>query len=365
VAECYPESIAIAGAWGYIGRKFLEAARTLRLRTLVYDPHPAPPDLDLRGVTRVGSESEFYRQSADLFHLALHPEHRQTGMDILLARGWREPLLVLCEKPMAAPERPEQCREVLAAVERSRAVVLYDFPELFDPITARIREFLAGFRRVSLDAIQVQRSKDREDPAHPRNYKRMVTIQYQESVHCLAFVLHLLAAVKGSLAAALADGLSVTARSAPYEPPNPEAYPRAVDGRCEYELVLGSTAVSGRTDFKRGAEWAKRRIIRGTGDGRPFRIEADLLEGRKRLIINERSQDDVVATNSYAEGIRACGAWYRGVPAEELMHGLYPHPAFAHVAYQLSSVLWRSCQDQRTVTLASLATLLDFDADFP
>ena len=35
-------SIAIAGAWGYIGRKFLDAARQLNLSTSVYDPGRVP-----------------------------------------------------------------------------------------------------------------------------------------------------------------------------------------------------------------------------------------------------------------------------------------------------------------------------------
>ena len=33
-----PDSIAIAGAWGYIGRKFLDVALRQRIRTFVYDP---------------------------------------------------------------------------------------------------------------------------------------------------------------------------------------------------------------------------------------------------------------------------------------------------------------------------------------
>ena len=33
----FPESIAIAGAWGYIGRKFIDAARSLGMRIYVHD----------------------------------------------------------------------------------------------------------------------------------------------------------------------------------------------------------------------------------------------------------------------------------------------------------------------------------------
>ena len=102
----FPGSIAIAGAWGYIGRKFLEAAQALGVRTLIHDPGPVPDDVSLQGVTRIDREADFYRQKADLFHLALHPAHRRKGLDTLLRRSRQDPILVLCEKPMADPERP-------------------------------------------------------------------------------------------------------------------------------------------------------------------------------------------------------------------------------------------------------------------
>src|SRR5438094_9545063 len=40
------DSIAIAGAWGYIGRKLLDAALHLGIRAYVYDPGPTPSDVD-------------------------------------------------------------------------------------------------------------------------------------------------------------------------------------------------------------------------------------------------------------------------------------------------------------------------------
>ena len=87
---------------------------------------------------------------------------------------------------------------------------------------------------MKIESIEVQRSKDREDPANPRNYKRIVPVQYQESVHCLAFVLNLLANIRGSLETVFAHGLTVTAHSEPYAPPNPAEYDYVVDGMCEY-----------------------------------------------------------------------------------------------------------------------------------
>src|SRR5262245_22241443 len=119
----FPASIAIAGAWGYIGRKFLDVALAEGLRTYVYDPGPAPADVDLGRLTRVTDEAAFYRTSADLFHLAVHPEHRR--LDRLLQRP--EPLLILNEKPMAEPGRPEECRQIIAAAAASPSITLYDF----------------------------------------------------------------------------------------------------------------------------------------------------------------------------------------------------------------------------------------------
>jgi predicted dehydrogenase len=360
----FPNSIAIAGAWGYIGRKFLHAARELGLTTWVFDPGPAPADVDPSGFTRLDRESDFYSLPADLFHLALHAEHRGTGLARLIERGHREPLLVLCEKPMALPECPEDCSRLVAAARSSRTVLLYDFPELFDPILNRILDCLSAFRDVQIESIWLQRSKDREDSSNPRNYKRMVPIQYQESVHCLAFALRVLAAVQGSLDSVLAGGLRVTARAEPYDPPNPQVYPYVVDGKCDYEIVLGRVTLTGRTDFKRQAEWAKRRIIRGTADGQPLLIEADFLEGQKRLVINGQPQPDVAATDSYAEVIKTCGRWYGSISTDDSRGNVYPTPSFAHVTYQLSSVLWRSSDEGKSIAIDSLAQLMSYNAGF-
>ena len=170
--------------------------------------------------------------------------------------------------------------------------------------------------------------------------------------------------MRGDLESVFADGLSLTARSWPYRPPNPDAYAYVVDGRCDFRLELGSAVVTGSTNFRRGAEWAKRRVVRGVGDGRPFTIEGDFLEGRKRLRINGQSHDDVTATDSYAEVVATYGRWYQEIPREALLTGLYPNPAFAFVTYQLSSLLWRSCWDRAPLALGSLAALQSFDARY-
>jgi predicted dehydrogenase len=362
--DSFPKSIAIAGAWGYIGGKFLEASRALGLRTYVYDPGLPPDDLDWRSVTRLADEGAFYRLNADLFHLAVHPEYRKSGTTALLKRAANEPLLILVEKPMAPPERPEECGQMIDTANNSRAVVLYDFPELFSPMTRRICDFLSGFRDVKVTSIFVQRSKDREDPDNPRNYKRMVPIQYQETVHCLAFALNLLATLRGDIESVFANGLSVTAKSEPYSPPNPETYPCVVDGKCDFALMLGDVEVVGHTNFKKGAEATKRRIIRGVADGKPFAIDAEYQEGRKRLVIDGEDQGLDPDADSYESVIKTLGQWYQSISARDLMRGIYPNPEFARVTYQLSSILWRSSRDKTKVELDSLEGLISFDAGF-
>lgn len=359
-----PESIAIAGAWGYIGRKFVDAARALGMRIYVYDPGPKPADVDLDTITRVEEEETFYRTEADLFHLAVHPEHRLRGEQILFERAAHHPVLVLNEKPMAAPEAPEQCDRVIRAVERSGATMLYDFPELYDGLTERIIQYLSQFRDLRIDKMAFCRSKDRENRDIARNYKRMVTIQYQESVHCLAFVLYLLGRLQGGLSMVLDQGLSIAGESEPYDPPNPEVYPYVVDGRCKYSLSIGEIRVDGLTDFKAKSPWAKRRVISGIGDGRPFRIEVDYLEDEKRLVVDGEDQQCDPKASSYQQVITTVGRWHQEVPDASLMREVYPNPSFARVTYQLSSALWRSCRDRRELRFASLNDLLAFDAGF-
>lgn len=356
----FPRSIAIAGAWGYIGRKFLDVALARGLTTFVHDPGPTPPDVDPDRITRVDDAEAFHRLDADLFHLAVHPEHRR--VDLLLDR--REPLLILNEKPMAEPSDPEHCRRMVEAIADSPAIMLYDFPELFDPLTARIVAHLNRYRDVQITDIFLRRSKDREDPANRRNDKRMVPIQYQESVHCLAFALDLTASVAGGLDRLLARGVRLAGESDPYVPPNPGIYPHVVDGRCRYRGDLGGVAIEGITDFKRGAPWAKTRIIRGLGDGEPFEIDASYLEGSKHLRIDGVEQPCDPTSNSYEHVLATAWRWARDLGRDRLMGGLYPHPGFTRLTYQLSAALWRSCHDRAEIAFDSAEALLAWDARF-
>ena len=151
--------------------------------------------------------------------------------------------------------------------------------------------------------------------------------------------------------------------SVPFRP-NANDYPYVVDGRCDYELDLGDAVLRGCTNFKRGAAWEKSRVIRGTGDGRDFTIEADYLEGAKYLRIDGRDQGMDPEGSSYRGVLTALDGWTATADRVDLMTGLYPHPAFTRLTYQLSSLVWRSCYEGRRLNLGGTDELVRFQAGF-
>ncbi len=357
--------LAIAGAWGYIGRKFLDAARVLEWRVSVFDPAPQPSDVRLQDVVCLKDEETFLALEADLFHLALHPEARERALHRLLAR---DGVAILNEKPMAAPQRPQDCSRLLQQLGQSHAspppILLFDFPEVFDPVTTRILHFLDGFDQVRVDEIGIQRSKDREARDNPRNTKRMVHIQYQETVHCFAFVLRLLGHLHGCPEAILDQGIQVHAWADHYDPPNPADYETMVDGKTTYDIRLGSTRMHGWTDFKAGAPSTKRRVIRGQGDGSSWEIEVEFLEGAKRLVIDGVDQQVNPAGSSYEGVLRTYADWLDETPEQLMTSTRFPNAPFAHLTYQLSSLLWRSSFEGRELIVSTTQDLLAFDAGF-
>ncbi len=357
-------SLAIAGAWGYIGRKFLEAGWHLDLRPFVFDFGPQPADISTHQIQNCADEEKFYRLPADIFHLALPPDARQLALKILLERGQKEAISILNEKPMASPEHPEHCHQLLDAIKGSRALMLFDFLELFSPITQAIVDYLSQFKHISVHSIEMRRMKDREDPSNLRNRKVMVSIQFQESIHCLAWVLYLFSRLHGSLEQSLNKGLCIQATSKPYDAPNPEDYRYVVDGQCIWQLKWGKTRIDGRTDFKRNAPWTKRRCLRGEADGKPFEIEAEFQEGRKQLVINGVDQQVDPHANGYVDVLETFVRWRSNVGPEELMRGIYPNPMFAFTTYQLSAALWRASYDQQLLEFDSWRTLLQYDAKY-
>ena len=364
-SDARPRHLAIAGAWGYIGRKFIDAALDLGWQLSVYDPGPAPADLPAGAFDRCQTQDELYALDADLFHLALHPEHRAHALQSLLCRGG---VAILNEKPMAAPDHPEECGLLLKQLAASDAapspILLFDFPELFDPVTTRILDFLQQFNEVQIDDIFIQRSKDREARDNPRNTKRMVHIQYQETVHCIAFLLFLLGRLRGTPETLLDDGVVVEGQSEPYDPPNPVDYPFVVDGKAEFEWTFGSTQVKGCTDFKAGAPFRKQRVLRGHGDGQPWQIDVDYLEGAKSLRIDGVDQHVDAAGSSYEGVLQTLEGWVANDRDQLMSSTRYPNAHFARLTYSLSGLLWRSCYEGRALSVASTTELLEYDAGF-
>ncbi len=337
-----PRSLAVAGGWGYIGRHFVDAAVALNIPVYVRDPGPIPTGVDRNRVNIVGNDDDFYGLGADFYHIGLHPQHRRAALRRLADRMLNgDRFIVLNEKPMAAPESPEECLNLRQLVEAAGMCMFFDFPELFDPMTLRVRAFLRSFDRVRIDEMHMTRSKDREDPANPRNYKIMVPIQHQETVHCLAWVFTCLAETRSGLDHLWDEGVSVEGESAPYHPPNPGDYPHAVDGRFEGSVRFGSSLVHLLTDFTAGAPRTKRRTVRGVGDGEPFVIEAEYLEGHKFLAINGKDVGFAQDANVYQAVIRQGWQWYQHPVLDDA--ALYPTPDFAYRAYLLSAMLWDAC----------------------
>ena len=337
-----PRSLAVAGGWGYIGRHFVDAAVALDIPVYVRDPGPIPTGVDRDRVVVVPDDAQFYSLPADFYHIALHPTDRRTALRRLADRLLGgERFMVLNEKPMAAPEYPEECAELRGLVDTSGMCMFFDFPELFDPMTLRVREFLRSFENVRITEMRMTRSKDREDPANPRNYKIMVPIQYQETVHCLAWVFTCLAETRGGLDHVWDEGVSVEGTSVPYHPPNPQSYRYTVDGRFAGNLHFGDSTVHVLTDFTSNAPRTKRRTVRGIGDGKPFVIEAEYLEGHKFLAIDGKDIGFAQDANVYQSVIRQAWQWYLNPEGDN--GDLYPTPAFAHRTYLLSAMLWDAC----------------------
>lgn len=334
-----PGSIAIAGIYGYIGQLIYQAAVDSGVQRIFgFDPGPRSASFKYSDrLTMIRREEEFYELEADLFHIATHPDQRH-GVYRLLERGRH----VTIEKPMAHPAHPAECRRLRDAVRRSEATVLFDFVEVFNPHSFKIRDMLrrlgeyADFR---IDRVRCERSKDREDPQNPRNRKVIVPIQYQETAHCLAMLLFVTDRAR-SFAKAFPQGITVAAAAAPYTPPNPEDYRFGiVDGKVSGEICAGGMRVNICTDFKRrGGAAFKRFSIAGVSNRRPFCIESIFHGAGEQVLLN----DEVVASSDHGRRhediIRRAWYWHRHQST-----GPQPNADFAWLVFGLSSALWSSC----------------------
>lgn len=336
-----PSAVAIAGGWGHIGGCFARAALGAGVRVFVHDPAPRPDDSALAEAVEVPDAAAFYALPAPFYHLALPPAHRDAAFAGLSARPTRNGnLLVLVEKPLAPPfdrERALRARDTAAALP---GTVLFDFIELYRPLTGTVLDYLSSFRNCRIHEIALTRTKDREDPAVPRNHIVTLPVQYQETVHCAAWALACLEHIRAGLPA---NGtVEAWGRSVPYTPPNPERYPEPVDGFFEGGIALGETRVTFLTDFRRGTPRSQYRRITGEGGGRRFILEAEYLPGAAWLKINGESVPLPREDTPHLEALR--GAWryhcdrVNGRPRQFPL----PGPAFAHRTWLVSTLLWNA-----------------------
>lgn len=338
-----PAAMAIAGGWGYIGSRFVRAALGLGIQVYVHDPAPRPNDLDgAEGVVHVPDPDRFYSLPAPFYHLALQPAHRPDAERRLARRAARgEALLALVEKPLAAPDGAAHAREILSRPEGLPWTLLYDFTELFRPMTRTVLEHLRGFGSCRIESISMTRAKDRENPVEPRNHIPTLPIQYQETAHCIAWVLSCLDAAGNTAASGAPAG--VHGESGPYRPPNPERYPEPVDGYFRGGFRFGETEVRFHSDYRAGTEKSQHRRIEGYGDGRPFVIEADYKRGGAFLRINGEELPTDAEDRAHGEAIRAAWAFHRAGGKGLFNGGPAPGAAFAHRVWALSGMLHAAC----------------------
>ena len=356
-----PASLAIAGIYGYIGQLIYNAAVDAGVPKIFgFDPGPRPASFRYSDrLTMIPREEQFYELDADLFHIATHPDRRQ-GVYRLIERGRH----VTIEKPMAHPAHPTECRRLSEAARHSKATVLFDFVEVFNPHSIQIRDMLrrlASHSDFRINQVHCERSKDREDPRNPRNRKVIVPIQYQETAHCLAMLLFVTDR-SASFPAAFPQGMTVAAASAPYDPPNPEDYRYGVvDGKVTGEIRAGDMTVSICTDFKRrGGAPFKRFSIEGVSDGRAFRIESVFDGTREQVLLNGKVVASVGPASRHRTSSGRAGA---GIASRST--GLRPDAGFASLVFGLSAALWASCHEGRELRIDTEADLRETMRCYP
>lgn len=349
VAEAVPSSIAIAGIHGYIGKLIYTAALELGVpRIYGFDPGPRPTDFCYSDrLQMIPHEAGFYELDADLFHIATHPDVRH-GVYRLLDRGRH----INIEKPMAHPAHPNECCRLRAAARSSSGTVLFDFVEAFNQRTFQMRAILDRLKRCAdfrIDRIYCERSKDREDTQNLRNRKIMVPIQYQETAHCLALLLIILDRTS-CFDRIFRNGMTITALSAPYDPPNPEDYHYGlVDGKVAGEILADGITIGIHTDFKRkGARPFKRFRIEGSADNCGFLIEAIYDGSDERVLFNGKVVAPCIGVSRHHDIITQSWRWHRN-PG----NALRPDADFAWLVFGLSAALWMSCHEGREIRIAS------------
>ena len=344
-----PHSIAIAGSEGFMGQNIVKAALGLDIEDIILsDPRIDPGRYaGLRNVRSVVPH-HFNDIDAGLFHFATHPGQR-SPMYRLIERGCH----INVEKPMVHPENPMEAEAIFDALEASNATLLYDFLEMFNPRTLAIVEMLKNMGDAQLDHITFIRGKNRENLWNPRNESPMLPIEYQETVHCMAYLVNLFANQQGvydiNFESVFPKGFTVWAKSRRYDAPNPEKYPYVVDGYCAGTIDIGECTVDFLTNFKRGAEKTKRKIMLGHNAYHSIDIEVNDQLGQEYLRINGAEHQPKGEQDQYKSVI--LGSWQMH---QEMMQGkraVRPDARFAWLAFGLCGAIFMSSYLQTEVAL--------------
>lgn len=368
--------IAVAGAAGYAGSHMTSGLISLARRMedieeiILHDPNGIPAELKAEGLVRVVSSSrELLESKADIYHLALHPKHRNEYLEALLPSG----AAILCEKPMSGASSAGRCEYLIRKAGEHDTILLCNYILPHSRITERILDFLTQYDDLAIQSFEASFQKNRES-RHPMHVSRnscvMETIEIQEVGHPLALFLYIMAKVYGKqtdFASLFPNGASIKARSKPYDPPNPRAYSHVVNGYIDGEISTEDTRIGIMVNFKRFDGWnptqlEKKILIKGRGNGRQFTIEADYLPGAEYLIIDGVRQE-LGKVAAYEDIWSRTLRDFRAIMDNK--KGTFIDANFAHLVYQLGMAMWFSASQRGEIYIGDARRLSEYPYAYP
>jgi len=371
--------VAITGANGYIGKLMAADLIKLALRErregstqvpdgkgieniILYDARGVSPELRTPGLVDIAPSSPHFCDSkSDVYYLALHPNDRDYYLDKLVPKGTN----ILCEKPMSTANKPGLCERLIRQAEEYNPSLLYNYILIPHKITGMINDFLSQYSHVDIHNFEASFQKNRESRLKRRNRSVMETIEIQEAVHPIALFLYLMANVSHqqvSFPNLFPEGVKVRAKSKFYDAPNQLEYRYKVNGYVGGGILTLSTPptrVALRVNFKRfdgNKPTLPEKIIRirGTGDGKPFSIEANYQSDAEYLVIGGIKQE-LGQISPYED------VWIRAFQDfHDMRKGtrrILADPSFSWLAYQLGMAMWFSSHSETELLVSDSAAL--------
>jgi hypothetical protein len=346
------KTIAIAGCSGYIGTHMTQAALALGLQVYGIDPQLQNSLVNQTHFTAVDTIESFCHLNADIYYLALQPNHRPPYLNHLIPDG----RFIFSEKPMARARDPHVCDQLVDQLANASATMRYNFLLIYNPITEHILQYLRAHKNVSISYMKSVFEKNRESRRNDRNKKFMEPIQYQESIHSLALMLFLRGETLSydiqNFDQVFPQGLIAVGESSPYDAPSPD-YDTIPDGRFYGTLTTSGFRMDIITNFKRldqqhfPTRQQKKVTLSGVADGKPFTIEADYQRDREMLRINN--------TNISLPNFRPYEyIWQKLIlPNDPNAPHIKTDEQLAKRAYQISALLWHTSFTKQEVVVHS------------